>query len=211
MAIITINKQNHNEKDYHTDSGLITMAVGSHAQEQYVYSPKGNVNIRTAASVSASKGGTLQKGEMLPLIEETDGWYKIDVNGKPMYVSQSVAETCQAVIPTCMFSKTIDSNEGADKIRFQGYIEISPIDEAHALIESTWMRVNLPAESCFYIADVKDGKVIATHQLFVWKDVSEGLESLMEDAEKLQKPKPVGFYEWNNTLIFDGNSYSEFE
>ncbi|MDE7378739.1 MAG: SH3 domain-containing protein [Paraprevotella sp.] len=190
---------------------LITMTLSGHAQDQYVYSTKGNVNIRTAPSASAAKGGTLKKGEMFPLIETNGSWYKIDINGKPMYVSQSVATICDAVIPTEMFNKSIDSNKGADKIRFQGDIEISPIDKTHALINISWMRVNLPAESYCYIADVKDGKIIATHQRFEWGDASEGLKSLMENADKLEQPKPVGFDEWNNTLIFDGILYSEFE
>ncbi len=190
---------------------FITMTLCGHAQEQYVYSTKGNVNIRTAASASAAKGGTLKKGEMFPLMEATNGWYKINVNGKPMYISQSVATICDAVIPTEMFNKSIDSNKGADKIRFQGSIEISPIDKTHALINITWMRVNLPAESYCYIANVKGGRIIATHRRFEWGDASEGLKSLMENADKLDTPKPVGFDEWNNTLIFDGILYSEFE
>lgn len=126
-------------------------------------------------------------------------------------MSRKVATTVDAVIPEGMYNKSLDSNYGADKIRHQGSIEIVPVDKTHALINITWMRVNLPAESYCYIADIKDGRIIATHQKYGYGDASEGLAALMEEAGELDKPMPVGFSEFNSTLIFDGIEYSEFE
>lgn len=202
---------------------LLAMAVSALvccAQSQYVTSTaKGNVNLRTAPALNAPKAGTLAVKELVPLVEEVeaangnwdDGWYKVNVGGKEVYVSRKVATTVDAVIPEGMYNKSLDSNYGADKIRHQGSIEIVPVDKTHALINITWMRVNLPAEDYCYIADIKEGRIIATHQKYGYGDASEGLAALMEDAGELDKLMPVGFSEFNSTLIFDGIEYSEFE
>ena len=202
-------------------TALVTVvsALACYAQSQYVSSTKGNVNLRTSPSTTAPKAGTLAAADLATLIEEVeapngnwdDGWYKVDVNGTQAYVSRKVATTVEATIPKEMYNKMIDSNEGADKIRFQGYIEIVPVDKAHAIININWMRVNLPAEEYCYIADIKDGKIIATHRKYGSSDASEGLSAIMEAATKLDKPIPVGFSEFNNTLLFNGIEYSEFE
>ncbi len=189
----------------------LTVAV-AFAQSQYVFTTKSSVNLRKAASTASAKAGTLTKGEMLPLVEETDGWYKVDVNGAPAFVSQSVASVCDANVPAEMFGKTLGSSEPWDKIRFEGSITITPVGKDHAVINMEWMRVNLPAESWNYMATVKDGKVVATHNLGMsWIDPDQPYETLMEEAEPLAIPLPVGFDEFNNTLYFNGAVFSEFE
>lgn len=182
------------------------------AQSQYVYTTKNSVNLRKSASTASAKAGTLSKGDMLPLIEDADGWYKVDNNGTPAFVSATVAYLCEANVPAAMFGKTFDSSEAWDKIRFQGSITITPVGKGHALITMEWMRKNLPAETYNYMATVKDGKVVATHNLGMsWKDPDDGYDKLMEDASPLEKPLPVGFDDFNNTLYFNGAVFSEFE
>lgn len=150
------------------------------AQSQYVFTSKPSVNLRQMPSTSAAKVGTLEKGQMLPLVDsdwETE-WNKVSLNGKDAYVSQSVCEICDAEIPKELFGKSLASVEAADKVRFQGNITINPIGNQHAVIEVTWMRVNLPAETYNYLADVNsDGTVVATHQLMTtWVDTDLPLE-----------------------------------
>lgn len=185
------------------------------AQSQYVFTSKPSVNLRQMPSTSAAKVGTLEKGQMLPLVDsdwETE-WNKVSLNGKDAYVSQSVCEICDAEIPKELFGKSLASVEAADKVRFQGNITINPIGNQHAVIEVTWMRVNLPAETYNYLADVNsDGTVVATHQLMTtWVDTDLPLEKIMEDADRLDITIPVGFGEFNNTLYFNGWVFSEFE
>lgn len=195
---------------------LASMAIAAsafccNAQSLYVSSMKGNVNLRTAPSTTAAKAGTLSKAELLPCLEELDGWYKVDINGKEAYVSQSVATTCDAVIPKEMFKKTLTSNEPLDKIRFQGSINIEPVGPAHALINVNWMRMNLPAEDTYYLAEIKDGRIVATHEGVTYVDSSEPLSEIKEKLSQLDSPIPVGFDEFNNTIFFKETEYSEFE
>ena len=193
---------------------LITVAASvfcCSAQTMYVTPIKGNANLRTAPSASAAKAGTLSKVDLLPCIGELDGWYKVDFNGKEVYVSQSVATTCDAVIPQEMYNKDLSSNGSLDKVRFQGSITISPVGSANALITVTWMRVNLPAEDTYYLADVKDGRIIATYGGATYVDSDTPLAQLKKELNFLDKPIPVGFDEFNNTICFNGAEYSEFE
>lgn len=190
---------------------IAASAFCCNAQSLYVSSMKGNVNLRTAPSTTAAKAGTLSKADLLPCLEEIDGWYKVDLDGKEAYVSQSVATTCDAVIPEEMFKKDLTSNGPLDKTRFQGSINIEPIDRTHALITVNWMRVNLPAEDTYYLAEIKDGRITATHGGATYVDSSSPLASIKEELGQLDKPIPVGFDEFNNTIYFDGAEYSEFE
>lgn len=197
----------------------IVSSLTCFAQDRYVASSKGNVNLRTAPSTTASKAGILSPSDLLPLIEEVDaasgnwdeGWYKVDANGKVAYVSRKVADTCDASVPEGLYKRSLTSNRGLDKIRFQGSMEILPYDKTHALINITWMRMNLPAEDYCYIADVKDGKIVATHQKYGYSDESEALADILEAAQALDHPMPVGFNEFNEALIFDGIEYTEDE
>lgn len=181
------------------------------AQSQYVSSLKGNVNLRSAPSTTASKAGMLLNSELLPLVEELDGWYKVDNNGHPAYVSQSVATTCDAFIPESMYGKNITSCRPLDKIRFQGDILIEPVDKTHVLITVNWMRVNLPAETRYFLAEVNDGVIKATHGGVSYVEASSPVASIKEELSELEKPLYMGFDEFNNTLYFDGAAYSEFE
>lgn len=181
------------------------------AQDQYVSSMKGNVNLRTSPSVSASKAGTLAKSDLLPLQEELDGWYKVDFNGKTAYVSQSVATVCDAVVPQEMYGKSLSSNAPLDKIRFQGDILIEPVDKAHVLITVNWMRVNLPAETQYFLAEVSNGKITATHSGVAYVEASSPVDSIKEELFQLDNPIRVGFDEFNGTIYFDGAQYSEYE
>ncbi len=198
----------------HAILASITIAASAfccNAQSQYVSPMKGNVNLRTEPSTTAAKAGTLSKAELLPLLEELDGWYKMDINGKEAYVSQSVTTTYDAVIPKEMFRKNLTSNEPLDKIRFKGSINIEHVDPAHALINVNWMRVNLPAEDSFYLAEIKDGMIVATYGGATYVESSEPLSEIKEKLSLLDSPIPVGFNEFNNTIFFKGSEYSEFE
>ncbi|MCM1483182.1 MAG: SH3 domain-containing protein [Muribaculaceae bacterium] len=188
-------------------SGMAT----AYAQSMYVMSMKGNVNLRTAPSTSAAKVGTLTPADLLPCTEELDGWYKVDYNGKEAYVSQSVAATCDAVIPEGMFGKDLESSKPWDKIRHQGSLTIKKIDNEHAVIYMDWMRINMPAESYTYIATIKDGKVIATHYGHAWVDTEMPMSEILADMLPLEENVPVGYNEFNNTLYFEGAEFSEYE
>ena len=197
-------------------SVLLTLAIiistlCSNAQSLYVSSMKGNVNLRTAPSTTSAKAGTLKSTDLLPCIEELDDWYKVSYNGKEAYVSKSVTTTCDAIIPEGMYNKDIQSNGALDKIRFQGSIYIEPVGKTHALITVTWMRVNLPAETQYYLADVKDGKIVATYSGVSYVDSSTPVSDIKDQLSQLDTPIPVGFGEFNNTIYFDGAEYSEFE
>lgn len=188
------------------------MAFCCNAQSQYVVSSgKGSVNLRTAPSTTAAKAGTLTKSDLFPLVEALDGWYKISYNGKDAYVSQSVSTTCDAAIPEEMYNKSLGSNGPLDKIRFQGDITIERVDKTHALITVNWMRVNLPAETQYFLADVKEGQITATHGGVSYVEASSPVASIKNELSELEKPIPVGFEEFNNTIIFNGAEYSEFE
>ena len=176
----------------------------------YVSSTKGNVNIRTAPSTGAAKAGTLSANDLVPYLGEVDGWYKIDFNGKEAYVSQSVASTCEADIPAEMFGKDLDSSEPWDKTRHQGTIRIDKIDDTHAFIYMEWMRVNAPAESYSYVAELNDGKVIATYGCGIYVDKDMPLKEILGEMSQLEKKIPVGFDEFNNTLYFNGAVFSEY-
>lgn len=176
----------------------------------YVSSMKGNVNVRTTPSTTAPKAGSISPSDLVPCIEELNGWYKIDFNGKEAYVSQSVASTCDAVIPDEMFGKDIESSEPWDTIRHQGIISLTKYDNNYVLISMEWMRVNLPAESLNYLATLKDGKVVATH-LISYADASTPFSEIMEGASALDKPIPVGYGEFNNSIYFNGAEFSEFD
>jgi len=191
---------------------VLAAVVGAAAQSQYVSSMKGNVNLRTAPSTSAAKAGTMTAADLLPCLEELDGWYKVDFNGKPVFVSQSVATTCDAVVPEEMFGKDLTSSRPWDKIRHQGSIRIDKIDSNHVFIHMDWMRVNLPAESWSYLATLKDGRIIATHSSGMWVDSEDRpLKDILEEVSPLDKPVPVGYGEFNNTIYFNGAEFSEFE
>lgn len=189
---------------------IVFSICGVQAQSMYVSSMKGNVNVRTAPSTTAPKVGSISSADLVPCIEELNGWYKIDFNGKEAYVSQSVATTCDAVIPEEMFGKDIESSEPWDKIRHQGMIRLTKYDNNHVLISMEWMRVNLPAESLNYLATLKDGKVVATH-LISYADESTPMSEIMESASALDKPIPVGYGEFNSSIYFNGAEFSEFD
>lgn len=192
-------------------AGLVLSVVGASAQSMYVKSQNGNVNVRTAPSASAQKVGSLTPADLALCVDNLDGWYKIDFNGKEAYVAQSVTATCDAVIPAEMFGKDIQSSKPWDKIRHQGTIRLDKIDDKHAAIHMDWMRVNLPAESTTYIADIKDGRIIVTHGTGMWIDTDKPLKKIMEEmGEPLSKPIPVGFDEFGNTLYFNGATFSEY-
>lgn len=185
---------------------------GASAQSMYVSSMKGNVNVRTAPSKTAPKAGSISTADLVPCIEEVDGWYKIDLNGKEAYVSQSVAATCEAVVPDEMFGKSLESSEPWDKIRHHGFFSLEKIDNNHAAIHMDWMRVNLPAESSTYIAEIKDGKVIATYGVGTHVDTKRPLKEILEEmGEPLAKPIPLGYDEFGNTLYFNGAKFSEYD
>lgn len=185
--------------------------LGCSAQSQYVMSTKGDVNLRTAPSTTAAKAGTLTKADLLPCLEELDGWYKVELNGKEAYVSQSVSSVCDAVVPEEMFGKDLEANAPLDKIRFSGSICIEPVDKNHVLVTTNWMRVNLPAETCSCLAEVNDGRIVATHGGGTWIDASSGLAAIMDEVSPLEKGIPVGFDEFNGTIYFDGGEYSEYQ
>lgn len=178
---------------------------------QYVASVKGNVNLRASASTSAAKVGTLAKGDLRPCLEELDGWYKIEFEGKPAYVSQSVTRTWDETIPTEIYKKGLTSNEPKDKIRFQGDLTIEPIDKSHVLITENWMRTNLPAETIYYLGEVKDGKILATYGGVSYVETDTPIATIKEELGKLDNPLPLGFDEFNMTIFFNGVEYSEFE
>lgn len=191
---------------------LLFSALDAAAQSLYVSSMKGSVNVRSAASTAAPKIGTLSKDDLIPCLEELDGWYKVDLNGKVGFVSQSVASTCDAVIPDEMFGKDIESSEPWDKIRHQGTIRLDKIDQNHVAIHMDWMRVNLPAESTTYIAEIRDGKVVATHCAATWVDTERPIKAILEDmGQPLEKPIPIGFNEFGNTIYFNGAVFSEYD
>lgn len=190
---------------------IFPFSFGCAAQSLYVLSSNGNVNLRTAPSKSAAKAGTLTYGELAACVEELDGWYKISYNGKDAYVSNEVSTTCDAFIPQEMYKQDIKSSRALDKIRFQGSLRIDPIDKTHVMITTEWMRVNLPAETTCYLAEVKDGMITATHAAGTWVDCDSPISAIMEEMFPLDKTIPVGFDEFNNTIYFNGGEYSEFE
>lgn len=73
------------------------------------------------------------------------------------------------------------------------------------------MRVNLPAEDSYYLAEIKDGMIVATHGGATYLESSEPLSEIKEKLILLDSPIPVGFDEFNNTIFFKGTEYSEFE
>lgn len=195
---------------------IAVMAVATcNAQTMYVASQKGNVNLRTAPSTTAAKAGTMSASDLLPCLDEVGdyetGWYKVDFNGKDAYVSKTVSTTVDAVIPNEIFGKPIDSTKPWDKIRHQGSIELNKLGKNHAIISMEWMRINLPAESHYYLATVKDGKVIATHAIMGYADSSTPMNEIMENASELDKQIPVGYGEFNDTLFFNGLEFSQYQ
>ena len=190
---------------------LIASAMNLSAQTQYVMSNDGKVNLRSTPSKTGAKAGTLAAGELLPCLEELDGWYKVAYNGKEAYVSQTVTSTCDAVIPSSIFKKDLESSQPMDKIRFSGTIRITPVDQTHVLIYTEWMRENLPAESQSYLGKIKDGTITATHQVGTYVDEEASLSAILDEMTKLDNPIPMGFDEFGNTIYFDGGLYSEFE
>lgn len=192
-------------------TALFAAALYGNAQSLYVTPMKGNVNLRTAPSTAAAKAGTMTRSDMLPLVEELEGWYKVDHNGQTVYVSQSVSTTCSAEIPEEMYGKDFTSNGPLDEIRFQGFLTIKPVDKDHVLITVNWMRINLPAEMLYFLADVKDGKIVATHGGASYVEADSPVATMKEELGELEKPIPVGFGEFNNTIYFDGAEYSEYE
>lgn len=181
------------------------------AQDQYVLSSNGNVNLRVSPTTSAAKAGTLSRFSPVPLVEELDGWYKVEAEGKTAYVSQSVTNVCDALVPKEIYGKNLTSTDALDKIRFQGDITIEAVDNSHALITVNWMRLNLPAETEYFLADVKEGRITATHSGISYVDCSSSPSSIREELFELDHPLPVGFDEFNTTVYFNGGSYSEFE
>lgn len=202
-------------KKFLTFLALVVTVLCCNAQAMYVASTKGNVNLRSAPSTTAAKVGQMTEADLLPYIDMVgdgeNGWYKVDNNGKEAYVSVSVSTTVDAEIPDEMFGKSIDSDKPWDKIRHQGSIQISKIDDNHAIISMDWMRVNLPAESYYYLASLKDGKVVATHQILGYADKDTPMAEIMENADDLDKPIPVGFEEFNCSLIFEGLTFSMYD
>lgn len=192
-------------------TALFAAALCGNAQSLYVTPMKGNVNLRTAPSTTAAKAGMMTRSDMLPLVEELEGWYKVDHNGQTVYVSQSVSTTCSAEIPEEMYGKDFTSNGPLDEIRFQGFLIIEPVDKGHVLITVNWMRLNTAAEMQYFLADVKDGKIIATHGGASCPDADSPIATIKEALDELEKPIPVGFDEFNNTIYFDGAEYSEYE
>lgn len=79
------------------------------------------------------------------------------------------------------------------------------------MIHTDWMRVNLPAESQSYVAELKDGKITAKYSCAKYVDEGKPLKEILNEMEKLEKPIPMGFDEFNNTLYFNGGEFSEFE
>lgn len=192
-------------------TALFAAALCGNAQSLYVTPMKGNVNLRTAPSTTAAKAGTMTRSDMLPLVEELEGWYKVDHNGQTVYVSQSVSTTCSAEIPEEMYGKNLTSNGPLDKIRFQGDITIEPIDKNHVRIMVGWMRINMPAEMLYFLAEVKDRKIVATHGGASCIEAGSPIDTMKEELYELEKPIPVGFDEFNNTIYFNGAEYSEYE
>ena len=52
-----------------------------------VVTQQDDLNVRSDASLSAPKIGSVKKGSTVNIIGETDGWYKIEYNGSYGYVS----------------------------------------------------------------------------------------------------------------------------
>lgn len=193
---------------------IMTLAAATFccgAQDMYVTSAKGNVNLRTAPSTSAPKCGSLTTAELLPVEEEVDGWFKVSLNGKTAYVSNTVAATYDAVIPKEVYNVTLTSNGARDRIRFQGSLEIAPVDRTHVLVTVNWMRLNLPAETVYYLADVREGRITATYSGTGYVEPTASLSSIKAEMSELSTPIPLGYSEFNNGVYFDGAEFSEFE
>ena len=67
--------------------------------------------------------------------------------------------------------------------------------------------IGLPGET----VEIKDGRIVATHEGVTYVDSSEPLSEIKEKLSQLDSPIPVGFDEFNNTIFFKGTEYSEFE
>ena len=53
--------------------------------------------------------------------------------------------------------------------------------------------------------------IVATHGGATYLESSEPLSEIKEKLILLDSPIPVGFDEFNNTILFKGAEYSEFE
>lgn len=53
------------------------------------------VNLRQGASLESSSLGNLNKGTQVKILDKTDDWYKVDVNGKQGYLYASLVNTSQ--------------------------------------------------------------------------------------------------------------------
>lgn len=194
----------------------VAAAMACHAQSMYVTTQEKNeVNVRTSPSTSAEKVGTMSPADLLPYLDETGdyatGWYKVDFNGTEAYVSKFATCTVDAFIPDEMYGVYIGSDAPWDKTHTNGTIYLERAGDGNAIITMEWQRTNLPAMGYYWLATVKDGTVVATHQVISYVGGSTPMEEIMELAEPLEKPLPVGYDEFQNTLFFNGLSFSQYE
>ncbi|MBR3134185.1 MAG: SH3 domain-containing protein [Clostridia bacterium] len=55
-----------------------------------------NLNVRDGSTTSANSIGKLEKNKTISILDEEDGWYKIDYDGKDAYVSKNYVEEIDA-------------------------------------------------------------------------------------------------------------------
>lgn len=185
------------------------------SQTYYAFTEKSSVNLRANPSTNSAKVGSIKKGEMIA-IEDTDdfNWYKTEYNNQTAYVYAQLVEVCDAVIPTSLYNTEISSVKAWDRIRVEGTIQITPISSSHAIITMGWMRVNLPYETWNYLAEIKGGRITATHQLspfFLYE--GQTLEDILKDdsASILSKQIPMGYREFKGTIFFNDATFSLYK
>lgn len=77
----------------------------SFAQSQYVVTAESSLNVRSAASSGAGVIGKLQKGDKITVLYVSNGWARIDYNGRAGYVTQKYIKQCPSQSTTSQNEK----------------------------------------------------------------------------------------------------------
>ncbi|WP_187373559.1 SH3 domain-containing protein, partial [Neobacillus jeddahensis] len=101
-----------------------TSSAPSAPIKKYVNVSSGSLNLRNGASTNAAISTTLSKGTMVTVLSETNGWAKVQVNGKTGYVSSSFlsnstsgTNTSTTTSPTTTTTKYVNITSGSLNMR----------------------------------------------------------------------------------------------
>ena len=88
-------KVNHEGVTGYLSSEYVSFSISGSAKLGNGKVTGNDVNVRSAASTSASRLGSLNKGDVVAVTGIDNGWYKISTNGVTGYVSSDYMVTCK--------------------------------------------------------------------------------------------------------------------